>query len=126
MAVRIKSKWAEIFLWIVIGGSLLWNLFILTFSLDPLRLIPLGLIVAAALLLYFRSIYLDSVLQLWAAYLIISSGLKLLGSYMQSTGAITYEWNEWSLFRNILFLVIAAFLLYFSFRLIDEGEVDAD
>ena len=126
MAASIKSKWAEILLWIVIGGSLLWNLFILTFSLDPLRLIPLGLIVAAAVLLYFRSIYLDSVLQLWAAYLIISSGLKLLGSYMQSTGAITYDWNEWSLFRNILFLIIAAFLLYFSFRLIDEEEVDVD
>ena len=91
--------------------------------MNPMGLVPISFAICAAIFLYLESKHLEFVLQIWAIYLVISSGLKLAGSYMQSIGSITYEWSTLSVFRNVLFILMAGFLWYVA-RLIDR-QLDA-
>ncbi len=86
--------------------------------------IPIGLALCAAFFLRMGSPWLRTTLQVWAIYLMISSGLKLVGAYLQSIGSITYEWSFWSLGRNILYLVIAFFFLYITQVLLKNSSVE--
>ncbi len=120
MSIKLKSRLSEYVLWVLIVGFLIWHLFITLLVMNPLGLIPLTLIGASAFFLYLRQPYLFLVLQLWAVYLAVTSGFKLVASYLQSIGSLSYDWNEISLFRNTFFLFTAGLIYYISRWQIEE------
>lgn len=113
----------RVVVWICIIVYLLWHVFISAIVLDPMGLIPILFAGVTAVLLYARHVLLPFSFQAWAIYLVMSSSIKLLGMYMQSRGAITFEWSTMGLIRSLLFLLmgICFWILGDRMRQHDDG-----
>lgn len=118
----IQNKIINLLLWNILIVYLFWQIFISVIVLNPMGLLPISLAAINIILLQVNSPHLRLALQMWALYLLLSSGLKLFGAYMQSIGAITYDWSTWGMLRSVLFIGIAAFAYYISLYSIRGGK----